>query len=305
MYGMDDLRRKIQSLPKGDVHNHLHLSADIDLLKIKYPKLDLSAPPYYNGFEGMMVFIEQHVNTFMKSSIDVVNLMDIGIRSSLSDNVQCLEASIDINLFRFFNNSVPEFIKAVARLKENYLEKIDFRPEIGIKKNSSSEIIYESGMQCLESGVFNGLDIYGHEKDRDLSNFQELFQYAKTKKLKTKVHIGEFSGHKTIEKAIELLELDEIQHGIQAAESDDTMHMIAERGIRMNVCPQSNIALGAAADLYSHPIRKLYDSGITLTINTDDMLLFNATVTDQYVNLIEHDIFTLQEIDEIRKNSLI
>lgn len=302
---MDDLRHRIQSLPKGDVHNHLHLSAGIDLLKNKYPKLDLSVPQYYKGFEGMMVFIEQHINTFMTSSEDVINLMDIGIRSSMEDNVTCLEASIDINLFKFFNNSVYEFIESVDRLKENYLEKIDFRPEIGIKKDSSPEIIYQIGVQCIESGVFNGLDIYGHEKDRDLTGFQELFLYAKTKKLKTKVHIGEFSGHKTIEKAIEQLEPDEIQHGIHAAESDNTMRMITERGIRMNVCPQSNIALGAVADLHAHPIRKLYDSGIKLTINTDDLLLFNATLTDQYANLIEQDIFTFEEINEIRKNSLL
>lgn len=302
---MDDLRHRIQNLPKGDVHNHLHLSAGIDLLNAKYPKLNFSVPKYYNGFEGMMTFIEQRINTFMTSSDVVINLMDIGIKSSIADKVKCLEASIDINLFKFFNNSVDEFIEAVDRLKKKYLGKIDFRPEIGIKKNSSAKIIYESGLQCLESGVFKGVDIYGYEIDRDLSGFQELFGNAKSKKLKTKVHIGEFSGHKTIEEAIELLEPDEIQHGIQAAASDHTMHMIVERGIRMNVCPQSNIALGAVADIYTHPIRKLYDSGIHLTINTDDLLLFNATLTDQYVNLIESGIFTFKEINEIRKNSLI
>ncbi|MEH6535948.1 MAG: hypothetical protein V7719_06120 [Psychroserpens sp.] len=302
---MNDLRHKIQSLPKGDVHSHLHLSAGIDLLKIKYPKLDFPVPQYYNGFEGMMLFIEQNINTFMTSSEKAISLMDIGIRSSMADNVTCLEASIDINLSRFFNNSVQEFIEAVDRLKANYLGKIDFRPEIGINKDSPTEIIYGSGMQCIESGVFSGLDIYGNEKGRDLSGFQELFLYAKTKKLKTKVHIGEFSGPETIENAIELLEPDEIQHGIHAAESDNTMHMIVERGIRMNVCPHSNIALGAVADLYAHPIRKLYDSGINLTINTDDLLLFNATLTDQYTSLIEHDIFTFEEINEIRKNSLL
>jgi len=302
---MNDLRRKIQSLPKGDVHSHLHLSAGIDLLKDEYPKLDLSVPQYYKGFEGMMLFIEQYINTFMTSSEKAINLMDIGIRSSMADNVTCLEASIDINLFRFFNNSVKELIEAVDRLKMKYLGQIDFRPEIGIKKNSPSEIIYESGIQCIESGVFDGLDIYGNEKGMDLSGFQELFLYAKTKKLKTKVHVGEFSGHETIEKAIELLEPDEIQHGIHAAESGNTMHMIVERGIRINICPQSNIALGAVADIYAHPIRKLYDSGINLTINTDDLLLFNATLTDQYVNLIEHDIFTFEEVNEIRMNSLV
>lgn len=301
---MDNLRQKIHSLPKGDVHSHLHLSAGIHLLKKEYPKLDLNVPPYYNGFEGMMLFIEQNIDTFMTSSEKVLDLMDIGIRSSMADNVTCLEASVDINLFRFFKNSIEEFFEAVDGLKSMYKGKIDFRPEIGIKKDSPADLIYGIGMQCIESGVFNGLDIYGNEKGVELSGFQELFLHAKTKKLKTKVHIGEFSGHETIENAIELLEPDEIQHGIHAAESVGTMLLILERGIRMNISPQSNIALGAVKDLNAHPIRQLYDSGIKLTINTDDLLLFNATLTDQFVQLIEHGIFTFEEINEIRMNAL-
>ena len=301
---MDNLRQKIQRLPKGDVHSHLHLSAGIHLLKKEYPKLNLSVPPRYNGFEGMMQFIEQNIDSFMTSSDKVLDLMDIGIRSSMADNVTYLEASVDINLFRFFNNSIEKFLEAVDGLKSTYRGRTDFRPEIGIKKNSPTDLIYGLGMQCIESGVFNGLDIYGNEKGVDLSGFQELFLHAKSKKLKTKVHIGEFSGHETIENAIELLAPDEIQHGIHAAESVDTMQMIVERDIRMNISPQSNIALGAVTDLYAHPIRKLYDAGIKLTINTDDLLLFNATLTDQFVQLIEHGIFTFEEINEIRMNAL-
>ena len=158
-------------------------------------------------------------------------------------------------------------------------------------------------MQCVDSGVFKSLDIYGDENEQRLDGFLNIYKYAKTKNLKTKVHIGEFSDYKTIENTIELLEPDEIQHGIRAVESTYTMRMITERGIRLNICPQSNIALGAAADYPSHPIRKLCDSGIKITINTDDLLLFNASLTDQYISLIEHGVFTFQEMNEIRLNS--
>lgn len=214
-----------------------------------------------------------------------------------------LIASVDINLFKFFNHSVEEFIQAVDQLREKYQNQIDFKPEVGINKGDSQETINKVGIQCIDSGVFKSLDLYGDENGQGLKRFQNIYKYAKTKKLKTKVHVGEFSDHKTIEKAIELLEPDEIQHGIRAFESTYTMNMITERGIRLNICPQSNIALGAVADLRSHPIRKLYDSGIKLTINTDDLLLFNASITDQYVNLIEHGIFTFEEINEIRLNA--
>jgi adenosine deaminase len=81
--------------------------------------------------------------------------------------------------------------------------------------------------------------------------------------------------------------------------------MIVQRGIRINVWLQSNRALGAVAEQKAHPLLKLYDSGITMTINMDDLLLFKATLTDQYANLIEHDVFTFEEINEISMNSLL
>lgn len=300
---MDELKLKIHNLPKGDVHNHLHLSAGLTLLKEKYPKLKFHLPRRFNGFAGMMQFIEQNVNAFMTSSENVIDLMDLGIRSSIADNVTYLETSVDINLYRFFNNSVEEFMQAVDQLKRKYKDQIDFKPEVGINKNSSQETINEVGIQCVDNGVFKSLDLYGDENKHDLNSFLNIYKYAKSKKLKTKVHIGEFSDHKTIEKAIDILEPDEIQHGIRAVDSTYTMRMITERGIRLNICPQSNIALGAVTGTHSHPIRKLYDSGIKLTINTDDLLLFNASITDQYINLIEHGIFTFEEINEIRLNA--
>jgi adenosine deaminase len=251
----------------------------------------------------MMKFIEQNINAFMTTSENVIDLMDLGIQSCIADNVTYLEASVDVNLYKFFNNSVDAFIKTVDQLKEKYQDQIDFRPEIGINKDSSQETINEIGMQCVDSGVFNSLDIYGDENEQRLDGFLNIYKYAKTKNLKTKVHIGEFSDHNTIENAIELLEPDEIQHGIRAVDSNATRQMILERRIRLNLCPQSNIALGAAADYLSHPIRKLYDSGIKLTVNTDDLLLFNASLTDQYMDLIKQGVFSFEEMNEIRLNA--
>lgn len=89
---MDELKLKIHNLPKGDVHNHLHLSAGLTLLKEKYPKLKFHLPARYNGFAGMMQFIVQNINTFMTSSDNVIDFMDLGIRSSIADNATYLDS---------------------------------------------------------------------------------------------------------------------------------------------------------------------------------------------------------------------
>ncbi|MDH3699539.1 MAG: hypothetical protein OEQ81_12810 [Flavobacteriaceae bacterium] len=301
---MKELIKQLKGLPKADVHNHLHLSGAVEMLNAHYSDIRFKPPKYYDGFDGMMHFIIQHVNTLMRSSDDVITLMDIGIRSSIADNVTHLEASVDMGLAKYFDNSLEALIKAVGELKEKYKPEIDFRPEIGIKKTSELDEVYRDGMFCIESAVIDGIDLYGKESDQDLSGFKELFQEARANSIKTKIHIGEFSDALSMVRAIETLAPDEIQHGINAADSEEAIELILDRKIRLNICPHSNVALRAVSSLEEHPIRKLYEAGVNITINTDDLLLFNSTITDQFADLIQQGMFTFEEIDEIRQNAL-
>lgn len=300
---MKTIRDQIKKLPKADVHNHLHLGGGLEVLEQKYPETNLRVPEYYDGLDGMIDFINNDINSLMCSADDMLYFMKMALENSISDNVTYLEASIDIGFVRFFNNSIEELIASVQQLKENYKSHIDFRADIGINKDYPMEKVNSHGLYCIESGFFGGIDVYGKEANRKLDDFVSIFDTAKKHNLKTKVHIGEFSNHKTIEEAITLLKPSEIQHGITAANSVETMNMILENNIQLNICPQSNVCLGAVRQISGHPIRKLYDHGIKLTINTDDYLLFNASLTDQYVDLIEQQVFTFEELDGIRKNA--
>lgn len=299
------MRNQIHKLPKADVHNHLHLGGSVNKLNEKYPNANIVIPSKYDGLAGMIDFIYGKLNMVMLTSDDVIFFMENAIESSINDNITLLEASVDIGLARFFRGSIEELIDIVILLKERYKLQIDFRPDIGVNKDLPMEKVYSDGQRCITSGVFSGLDIYGKEDNQNLEVFQKLFISARENNLKTKVHIGEFSDALSIEKTIELLKPNEIQHGIRAVDSVKTMDMILENDIRLNVCPQSNLSLGSAENIRKHPIRRLFDYGIRLTVNTDDLLLFDATVTDQLVDLLEKNIFSLGEIESIRKNAFI
>lgn len=299
------MRNKIHKLPKADVHNHLHLGGSVKKLNERYPNAKILIPSNFDGLAGMIDFIYSKLNMVMLTSEDVIFFMENAIESSIEDNITLLEASVDIGLAKFFNDSIEEVIDLVVELKERYKSQIDFRPDIGINKDLPMKKVYSYGQCCISSGVFSGLDIYGRELNQNLESFQELFNLANENNLKTKVHIGEFSGARTIENAIELLKPNEIQHGIRAVDSERTMAMIMENDIRLNVCPQSNLSLGSAENITNHPIRRLFDYGIKLTINTDDLLLFDATITDQFVDLLDNKIFSFLELDSIRKNAFL
>lgn len=300
---MDKTHAYFHEFKKADVHNHFHLGGSQKRFLEKYPNSNIIFPNKYDGLVGMIDFIYGHLNKSMVTSEDVINFMEISIESSIDDNITLLEASVDVNLARFFNNSLDEVIQLVKRIKEKYKAKIDFKPDIGINKDLPIGKVYEYGEQCINSGVFNGIDLYGKEANQNLVPFQELFKTAKRNNIKNKVHIGEFSDCKSIEKTILMLNPDELQHGINAVNSKKTMDLILERDIRLNICPQSNISLGTVKNVKVHPIKKLFDNGIRVTVNTDDLILFNATVSDEFYNLYSNSIFSLDELEIIRNNA--
>ena len=105
-------------------------------------------------------------------------------------------------------------------------------------------------------------------------------------------------------KAIQHLELDEIQHGIAIAKDNYAMDFVKERGIRLNITPTSNVKLGRVGNIKEHPIRILFDKGIDITINSDDTLIFDSDVSKEYMRLYQHNVLGAEELDQIRLNGL-
>ena len=82
------------------------------------------------------------------------------------------------------------------------------------------------------------------------------------------------------------------------------MRWWADHKIQLNICPSSNVMLRLVESYALHPIRKLYDYGIPITINSDDLLIFNQTVSQEYLNLFEADLMTAEELNDIRETGL-
>ena len=96
-----------------------------------------------------------------------------------------------------------------------------------------------------------------------------------------------------------------MQHGIAAANSKSVMKWLSDNKIQLNICPTSNVLLNRVKNYKVHPIRKLYDYGVKVTINTDDMLIFNQSVSEEFLNLYNAGVFNPAELDEIRQNGLL
>jgi adenosine deaminase len=123
---------------------------------------------------------------------------------------------------------------------------------------------------------------------------------AKAAGLRLKAHVGEWGDADSVWRAVGELELDEVQHGIAAAQSEAVMRFLADNRIRLNICPTSNIMLGRVETLATHPIRRLFDAGVVVTVNTDDVLVFGQGVSEEFLSLYHARVFDPEELNAIR-----
>jgi adenosine deaminase len=207
-------------------------------------------------------------------------------------------------LDRLYGNDVAREVAAFGRLHAVNAPHVELRPLIGLNRASDPGYLLRSLEAHLEGGFWWGIDLYGDEYARPIGAFRAIYRRAKAWGLRLTAHVGEYGDADAVVEAVSELELDEVQHGIAAAESPAAMHFLADQGIQLNVCPTSNVRLGRAQDYRTHPIRALYDHGVRVTVNTDDVIFFDQGVSDEFMNLYRSGTWEAEELDQIRRNSL-
>ncbi|MCU0966921.1 MAG: adenosine deaminase [Burkholderiaceae bacterium] len=128
------------------------------------------------------------------------------------------------------------------------------------------------------------LSIDGNEAaaGRTGPRFAEAFRRAGAAGLKRTVHAGESSGPEGVRDAIEVLGADRIDHGVRAIEDASVVALLAERRIPLGVCPSSNLILGIYPSMQDHPIERLRQAGVEVSVNTDDPALLGTSLEREY-----------------------
>lgn len=287
------------SQPKIDAHNHLNLGMHYNtyLAWSGIPIHDFPRP--MKGLDDMHDVIARYTRPRCQTADDVISLIDMSICDAIEDGVTVLEGSIDIGFMVHFKENIDKFLEMIDAFVSKYKGKIDMRPELGLGKTFDKDKIAQWAPPMLNSGVFKSIDLYGPEIIEGIDEFKYLFELATKLGLKKKAHAGEFSDAASVRYFVEYFDLHEIQHGIGAAQDDKVLRFLADNKIQCNVCPQSNVMLGAVKDLKSHPIKKMMDAGIPITVATDDLLFFNHTVSRQIMNLVNENVITASDGDKL------
>jgi len=207
---------------------------------------------------------------------------------------------------------VNSFEKEMRKIKDEsvktqikkQIQKIIFSPEIGIDREMPVKQVEALVSPMIDSGYFHSIDLYGDELKGDIYSFRSLYRYAKDHRMVCKAHAGEFGTADFIRESVDVLELDQVQHGIAAVESIEVMRWLCDRQVQLNICPTSNMVLQRVRSYAHHPIRQLFDAGIKVTVNSDDILFFIQTVSEEFLTLYQHKVFSSTELNEIRMNGL-
>ena len=112
--------------------------------------------------------------------------------------------------------------------------------------------------------------------------FAKAFRLARDAGLLSVPHAGEMRGTRSVRGAVEALGADRLGHGVRAVEDAETMALLAERGVVLEVCPASNVALGVAGAVEQVPVRELKAAGVKVALGADDPLLFRSGLLEQY-----------------------
>ena len=293
----------IKSIPKTDLHCHANLSVSRKAIGDWANRSIPDPPEVYPTFSDFIQYIKNHIHPLTDHQQGLIFCITQALHEAAEDGVTHMEMSIDLKYVGFFD-SISAFISCVETIKKELAPRIQFLPEIGIKRTSDIRQIEALVVELIDSGTFKSIDLYDDELAGRVEDFAEIYQYAHEKSLKLKAHTGEYHTAQSMLNCIEILNLDAIQHGINAVQDAAVMKSLAEMQIPLHICPTSNVALSRTPSIEEHPIRQLFDQDVYVTINSDDITVFSQTVSEEYLNLYKSGVFNPQELDMIRKNGL-
>ena len=317
------IERYIEAVPKAELHVHLEGSIQpATLLKlaqqnnVKLPVQTVDDLQNWFRFRDFDHFIEIYfaISSCLKTSDDYELIAyEFGAQMALQ-NVRYAEVTFSPSTHQF-SLGIPFDVYFSGLTKGRLRAQKDFSVEIrwvfdivrDIPELSLNHRRAEYTLAVAEEGMHDGvvaLGLGGGEVGNPPERYAEWFEKALKRGLHSVPHAGETVGPESVWGAIRVLHAERLGHGVRSIEDFELIDYLAERRIPLEICPTSNIRLGIYPDLAVHPIHRLYEAGVPVTINSDDPPLFNTTLNGEAKLLFDPFDFEIDTINEILLNSI-
>src|SRR3954449_5964103 len=284
----------IASLPKAEIHVHHVGSASpriVSELAARHPgtvPADLDALRDFYTFRDFAHFIEVYLAVVdLVREPEDVRLLTYEIAVEMAgQGIRYAEVTLTPYTSVLAGIPIEAFVEAVEdaraaaerdhgiRLRWVY----DIPGEFGV--HSGKETLGYALRHAPETLL--GFGLGGPEVGVDRPQFKEIFAQARAAGLHSVPHAGETTGPETVWDAVLNLGAERIEHGITAARDPRLLAHLAEHQITLDVCPNSNVALGVVPAMEQHPLPALVAAGVPVSINSDDPPMFGTTLTQEY-----------------------
>jgi aminodeoxyfutalosine deaminase len=291
-------------MPKAELHLHLEGSVEPETLHELDPATpveEFRALYRYADFDGFLKAFGA-VGKLLRSP-DAYALATTRLLEGLAaQNVCYAEIILAAGVVLWKNEPFAPIFEAVRRAAEGSPVKVrwilDAVRQFGVE---SAMHVAELAAERVSGGVV-AFGIGGSEQRGPAEWFGDVFRFAKSAGLRLTAHAGEGTSAHSVWSAL-ALGAERIGHGISAIDDPALLRHLAERNLPLEICITSNLVSGVVKHVGDHPVRRLYDAGVPIVLNTDDPAMFGCTLTGEYRLAAAHFGFTEEELRGIAENA--
>jgi aminodeoxyfutalosine deaminase len=311
------LETYLRAAPKAELHVHLEGSiGPATLLTLAHrngvslPADDVAGLNRWFTFRDFDHFVEIYIaiSRCLKTIDDYALIVHEFGAEMARQNVRYAEVTFTAGSHH--GRGIPEavFLGGIARGREQA------RRDFGVQINwvfdvdrwaddAAADYTVGVAIDSLADGVV-ALGLGGPEVGHPPEDYARYFARARAAGLHSAPHGGETVGPASVWGAMRALEAERVGPGVRAIEDPTLVAELARRGIPLEVSPTSNLRLGVYPNIAAHPLRRLHDAGVVVTVNSDDPALFNTTLNDEAALLDTDFGFEPDACDEILLNAV-
>jgi len=288
----------VAALPKAELHVHLEGTIDGETARMLAPDEHLSYE--FSNFDGFLRCFKSAV-TLLRTPDDYALVTRRLIAKLAAQNVRYAEITLagGVVLWKGLDfGAVYDAVAAECRRAEFPVWLI-----VDAVRHFGLEHVWKVARLAVERAGDRvvAFGIGGDESRGPAGQFVEVFEFVKSKGLCLIPHAGEMAGADSVRVCMEMGAF-RIGHGVRAIEDEGLLAELRSRGVPLEVCISSNVATGAVVCMDAHPVRRLYDAGVPITLHTDDPAIFNTSLNAEYGIAAKCFAFTCAELEEIAAN---
>lgn len=305
-----------RALPKVELHRHLEGSLRLDTLLDVAKQHGITIPEDVLRLSTLVQIQEEDKFTFQNflskfntlrlfyRSPDVIHrITREAIEDAARDNVKYMELRFTpVALSRAERFPLQDVIDWVMTSAQDAARKYNMTVRLiaSVNRHESAELAEQVAWiaaQYIEDGIV-ALDLAGNEAEFPSQPFYGIFKEARQAGLHATIHAGEWGPAEHIREAIEELGAERIGHGVRVLEDETVTALARERQTAFEVCITSNYQSGVVETLEEHPLMRMFENGLNVTINTDDPSISRITLSHEYYNAcdaLQMPQYTLKE----------